>query len=225
MAKRKMKKQQQPKPAPKGPAIKSDETACVILIRDKPTAQWELMARTQRKSVAWRSAYATEKQEHQVLGNKKFEAVVLLETDYEAGRLKSRLKAPPGFVFDPEPKKETAPMKVVEPAPKAVVDKETTKAKKKDPEPEPPACKKCGTDLNKLGYCQDVTCPYNDHKQEEEIKYDEPKPDPVPSVPPVPPIEKVKEAEKLPSKEKEAATLPEKKPVDLSAKFKAFLDD
>jgi len=33
-----------------------------------------------------------------------------------------------------------------------------------------PTCKKCGSALVK-GFCEDSTCPYSDHKQDEEIKY------------------------------------------------------
>lgn len=28
-------------------------------------------------------------------------------------------------------------------------------------------CKKCGCDVNKSGYCTDLTCPYSCHKQDE----------------------------------------------------------
>lgn len=34
-------------------------------------------------------------------------------------------------------------------------------------DPEPLTCKKCGTPLNKKGYCKDKTCPYSNHLQDE----------------------------------------------------------
>lgn len=31
----------------------------------------------------------------------------------------------------------------------------------------PSTCQKCGSDLDDAGYCYDETCPYSDHKQDE----------------------------------------------------------
>jgi len=222
MAKRKAKKQ--PKPAPKGLEIKNDETACVILIRNKSSEPWDLMARTTKKSVAWRSAFSTERQERQAIGNKKFEAVVMLAEDYEAGKLKSRLKAPPGFVFDPEPKKETPTAKFVEAAkssPKTATTKEV--AEKAGMKAEGKLANKPflgGTPLvvdgKKLGDFHvlpadtgpKLNLPPANEKIGEGVGNDKAvaKVDPAPA--PVTP-----------------APEPEKPKEDLSAKFKAFLDD
>jgi len=35
------------------------------------------------------------------------------------------------------------------------------------PDPRSKECKRCGTDLDKNGYCGDETCPHSDHLQDE----------------------------------------------------------
>lgn len=81
------------------PVQKGDVLRCVIMGRDKASQEWELIVLTEKKSVAWRSAASMEEQEHR-LGNTRFQAVVLSEADFDAGRFKCRLKPPPGFDYE-----------------------------------------------------------------------------------------------------------------------------
>ena len=76
-----------------------DNARCVILVRDGARHQWEKMAITLRKSVAWRSAAITERQEWR-LGHKGFKAIVVLEEDLDAGRLR-QLRPPASFELNP----------------------------------------------------------------------------------------------------------------------------
>ena len=46
-------------------------------------------------------------------------------------------------------------------------DKEIDTAKVVPENESPPECKRCGTDLDKKGYCKDETCPHSDHLQNE----------------------------------------------------------
>lgn len=78
-----------------------DEARCVVMGRKKPSHTWSqdsLIHLTFKKSVAWRSAAGIQRQQRE-LGEPKYEAVVLLEADFDAGRYKCRLKPPPGFDF------------------------------------------------------------------------------------------------------------------------------
>jgi len=66
---------------------------CVIASRESKTKEWELLTLCADQETAWASCEAILKQEKQ-LGNHKFEAIVLLEEDFDAGRFRKRVSRP-----------------------------------------------------------------------------------------------------------------------------------
>ena len=70
--------------------IRSD-TACAILIRERPTHEWMFCTYTECPSVAERSAQQMVDQEH-LLGREKFQARIMRRSDYDGGRMKARSK-------------------------------------------------------------------------------------------------------------------------------------
>lgn len=70
----------------------SDKIPCAIVARATPRVEWSLVAFTERLSVALRSAAMTEAQERDVFQHRRFEAKALRRVDFEAGRLRARIR-------------------------------------------------------------------------------------------------------------------------------------
>ena len=73
----------------------SDHVACVVLGRERPNHEWELITNTLRRSVAFRSAHFIQDQER-ALGRRSYQAGVQLRSDYDSGN-RHFLKPPEGF--------------------------------------------------------------------------------------------------------------------------------
>lgn len=76
----------------------NDNQMCVVLCRDGKRHEWDLMVMTPKVSVGWASSWLAMEQERK-LGNNKFEAIVVLEEDYRAGKL-CRMNHPRGYKVD-----------------------------------------------------------------------------------------------------------------------------
>ncbi len=72
--------------------MKGERTACVVVTREARHKPWEFMIRTEKMSVAINSAQRTQEQEH-VLGNPRFEAKAMKASDWEAGKIRAKVKA------------------------------------------------------------------------------------------------------------------------------------
>lgn len=71
--------------------MKGERTACVVVIREKPSHQWQFMVNTEKMAVALESARQTQEQER-TLGNLRFEAKVMKARDWKAGKIRAKVK-------------------------------------------------------------------------------------------------------------------------------------
>jgi len=71
--------------------MRGERTQCVVVTREARHKPWEFMVRTEKTSVAIRSAQMTQEQEH-VLGNPRFEAKAMKASDWEAGKIRAKVK-------------------------------------------------------------------------------------------------------------------------------------
>jgi hypothetical protein len=71
--------------------VRGERTQCVVVTREARHKSWEFMVRTEKMAVAVESARQTQDQEH-VLGNPRFEAKAMKASDWEAGRIRAKVK-------------------------------------------------------------------------------------------------------------------------------------
>jgi hypothetical protein len=76
--------------------MKNDDVSCVVLGRETRHRDWELITRTLRKSVAFRSAHMLQEQEREALDHRQYQAVVVLAADWDQKRI-SVIRPPEGF--------------------------------------------------------------------------------------------------------------------------------
>ncbi len=79
--------------------LKNDDVSCAVLYRSDKRSQWEILYRTLKKSVAFRSAFFTREQEKLTNKADRSQTIVVLAEDWDANKI-SPLTPPAGFEDD-----------------------------------------------------------------------------------------------------------------------------